>query len=197
VARTEEILDAAADLFHQQGYHATTVADIATAVGLKKGSLYHYITGKELLLRTLAEDTIRGYLEDAERIAGEPGSAALRLRDLIGAHLRRVCAAPERVTVLVREAHYVPEPLRRDVQGMTRRYTHLVAQIVAGGIETGEFAPVDPMVAALMLLGALNWTHRWYQRDGRLRPEEIADACAALFLAGLVVRERRSTDGAL
>jgi AcrR family transcriptional regulator len=197
VARTEEILHAAADLFHQQGYHATTVADIATAVGLKKGSLYHYITGKELLLRTLAEDTIRGYLEDAECIAGEPGSAALRLRDLIRAHLGRVCAAPERVTVLVREAHYVPEPLRRDVEGMTRRYTRLVARLVAEGIEAGEFAPIDPMVVALMLLGALNWTHRWYQRDGRLRPEEIADQCAALFIGGLSVREGGNHAGAL
>ncbi len=185
MARAAEILGAAADLFHTRGYHATTMDDIAHAVGLKKGSLYHYVTAKEVLLRTLAEETIRGYLADGERIAAEEGSASERLGRVIEAHVRRLCAAPERVTVLVRESHYVPEDLAAEVRGMTHRYNHLVADLIAEGIDAGEFQARDPAVAALMLLGALNWAHRWYQADGRLTPEEIGSQFARTFLDGL------------
>lgn len=189
--RPQEILNAAADLFHHHGYHATTVEDIANAVGLKKGSLYHYITGKDLLLKTLAEETIQGYVEDAQRIAAEGGSASERLARVIEAHVARLCAAPERVTVLVREAHYVPDELASDVRGRTRRYTHLLSDLIAEGVQSGEFSDVDPGVAGLMLLGALNWAHRWYQPDGRLTPEEIGKQFSLLFLRGL---QRRSGD---
>ncbi len=185
MARSAEILGAAADLFHTHGYHATTMDDIAHAVGLKKGSLYHYVTAKDVLLRTLAEETIAGYLGDGERIAGEGGSAAERLRRVIEAHVQRLCAAPERVTVLVRESHYVPDELAAQVRGMTRRYNRLVADLIAEGITAGEFEPRDPAVAALMLLGALNWAHRWYQSDGRLTPAEIGRQFAATFLDGM------------
>ena len=183
--REQEILNAAADLFHLRGYHATTVEDIASAVGLKKGSLYHYITGKELLLKTLAEDTIQGYLDDALPIADGGGSVSERLGRVIEAHVRRVCKAPERVTVLVREAHYVPDELASDVRGRTSRYTHLLIDLIAEGVRSGEFADTDPGVAGLMLLGALNWAHRWYQPDGRLTPEQIGRQFSRLFLRGL------------
>ncbi len=188
--RPQEILNAAADLFHHRGYHATTVEDIAAAVGLKKGSLYHYITGKELLLKTLAEQTIQGYLEDAERIAKGEGTASERLARVIEAHVRRLCAEPERVTVLVRESHYVPESLASDVRGRTRRYSHLLSDLIAQGIRAGEFEDADPGVAGLMLLGALNWAHRWYQPDGRFSPEEIGKQFSQLFLRGLRRRVR-------
>lgn len=189
--RPQEILDAAADLFHHRGYHATTVEDIASAVGLKKGSLYHYITGKDLLLKTLAEETIQGYVADAVPIAGGEGSASERLSRVIEAHVRRLCSAPERVTVLVREAHYVPDALASDVRASTRRYTHLLSDLIAEGVRSGEFADTDPGIAGLMLLGALNWAHRWYQPDGRLTPEEIGRQFSQLFLRGL---QRRGND---
>lgn len=192
--RPQEILNAAADLFHQQGYHATTVEEIATAVGLKKGSLYHYITGKDLLLKTLAEETIRGYLEEGLAIADGEGSAAERLARVIEAHIRRLCAAPERVAVLVREAHYVPDALAADVRAATRRYTHLLTDLIAQGQRDGEFAEADPGVAGLMLLGALNWAYRWYQPDGRLDPEAIASQFSRVFLRGL---QRRGEDVSL
>ena len=195
MARSAEILGAAADLFHTRGYHATTMDDIAHAVGLKKGSLYHYVTAKDVLLRTLAEETIAGYLGDGERIAAEEGSAGDRLARVIGAHIARLCAAPEHVTVLVRESHYVPEEFSADVRAMTRRYNHLVADLIAEGIAAGEFGPRDPAVAALMLLGALNWAHRWYQPDGRLAPEEIGRQFAETFLEGL--RKRGEQDVSL
>jgi len=185
LARGPEILGAAADLFHSRGYHATTMDDIAQAVGLKKGSLYYYVTGKEVLLRTLAEETIAGYLADGERVAAEQGSAAERLARLIEAHVARLCASPERVTVLVRESHYVPGDLAEPVRSMTRRYTRIVSDLVAEGIDAGDFSPRDPQVAALMLLGALNWAHRWYQAGGRLGAADIGREFAATFLDGL------------
>lgn len=190
MSRNDQILGAAADLFHRQGYHGTSVEEIASAVGLQKSSLYHYIDGKDQVLRQLAEATIAGYLADAERIAAGAGTAGERLTRLIEAHILRLCAAPERVTVLVRESHLLPAELAVEVRAMTSRYTHRIAALIQEGIDSGEFAPVDPTVASLMLLGALNWAHRWYQPDGRLSPESIGLQYADVILAGL----RRRSD---
>lgn len=159
--------------------------EIASAVGLQKSSLYHYIDGKDSLLQQLAEDTITGYLADGERIAATGGGAEGRLTDLVMAHIARLCAAPERVTVLVRESHALPDELAAELRIMTTRYTHLIAGLISDGIAHGEFQPVDPMVAALMLLGALNWAYRWYQPGGRLTADEIGRQYADIILAGL------------
>ena len=92
--------------------------------------------------------------------------------------------------MLVRESHYVPESLASDVRGRTRRYSHLLSDLIAQGMRAGEFEDADPGVAGLMLLGALNWAHRWYQAEGRLSAQNIGAQYAEIILAGL----RRRTD---
>src|ERR671935_2451137 len=85
--RSEEVYAAALRLFREKGYHATSMQDIAEAVGLYKGSLYHYIGGKEELLVQVFERAMGGLGADAERIVGDAAlSASEQVRGVIGLH---------------------------------------------------------------------------------------------------------------
>src|SRR5256714_8911984 len=86
--RGEQVYAAALRLFREKGYHATSMQDIAAAVGLYKGSLYHYIGGKEDLLIQVFERGMGALLTDVERIAGDTGlSPTAQLRRVIQAHV--------------------------------------------------------------------------------------------------------------
>src|SRR5207248_10257017 len=89
--RGEQVYAAALRLFREKGYHATSMQDIAVAVGLYKGSLYHYIGGKEDLLVEVFERGMGALLADVERIADDTALApSAQLRRVIQAHVEAV-----------------------------------------------------------------------------------------------------------
>ena len=183
--REQEILDAARKLFRQKGYYATTMQDIAEAVGLQKASLYHYIRSKEALLLRIAGETMRLFHAELDRIEAAGGSKREQLAAAIRAHVRIVAEHQETLTVLFRESHALPPEHAEKVRGETRRYTRRLTQLIAAGVATGEFRRVDPGAACLAILGACNWMYRWYAADGRLTPAEIGDQFVRLFMDGL------------
>src|SRR5215212_6267334 len=89
--RSEQVYAAALRLFREKGYHGTSMQDIAEAVGLYKGSLYHYIGGKEDLLIQAFERAMAVLLVDVERIAADTSlSPPTQLRQIIEAHVAAV-----------------------------------------------------------------------------------------------------------
>jgi AcrR family transcriptional regulator len=184
--KEREIMAAALALFRDQGYHATSMQDIADAVGLQKGSLYHYLESKEELLYRIALDTISEYDRGLEAIAASDLPAAEKLRRAVQAHVRMQSHDVGTVTLLRDSGHLQPEQ-RQVIRGLTRRYAELVEAVIAGGIASGEFRAVDAKMATFAILGACNWIHRWYAAGGRLRPEEISAAFTDFFLRALGV----------
>jgi AcrR family transcriptional regulator len=183
--REAAIYSAAVRLFRDKGYHATSVQDLADAVGLQKASLYHYIRGKEDLLLRLTRDAIAGHLEDLAAAEVSGGTGRQRLVRLLFAHVRRICANSDLLTVLLREAHALSPPAQEEVRRLSARYQHGLAGVVVDGVQDGSLTVADPALAALALLGAVNWIHRWYRPEGRLSPDEIAAGMIDLFLHGL------------
>ncbi len=183
--RKRTIYDTAVRLFKAQGYHATSVKEIADAVGLQKGSLYHYMSGKEDLLLEIARTAITAYLADLERVRREDGTGREMLSHLIRRHVERVTRDTDTITVLLREARSLSEKARSEIHGLTSRYTDGLAEIVEKGARDGSLAFADPALAALAILGALNWMTQWYVPGGRLDPARIAELIDALVLEGL------------
>ena len=102
--RSEEVYAAALKLFREKGYHATSMQDIAAAVGLYKGSLYHYIDGKEDLLARVFERAMGALLADVERIAADTTARpSAQLRQIIGAHVEAVANNLDALTVFLHE----------------------------------------------------------------------------------------------
>ncbi|GAB6875413.1 TetR/AcrR family transcriptional regulator [Thermaerobacter litoralis] len=185
-SREQEILDAARKLFRQKGYYATTMQDIAEAVGLQKASLYHYIRSKEALLLQIAGETMRLFHAELDRIQAAGGSVAQQLAAAIRAHVKVVAEHQETLTVLFRESHALPPEHAEKVRGETGRYTRRLTELIARGVAAGELRPVDPGAACLAILGACNWMYRWYSADGRLTPQQIGDQFVEVILHGLL-----------
>ncbi len=191
-AREEQITRAALRLFRQKGYHATSMQDIADAVGLYKGSLYHYIGGKEELLVRAFERAMAALLSEIERIAAEPRvPPAEQLRRAIRAHVAAVAENLDALTVYLHEWRSLAGGSAAKVAAQRDRYAALLGEIIGRGVRAGVFRATDVRVATLGVLGMCNWLYHWYSPAGRLAPREIADCFADLILDGLRARQER------
>ena len=184
-SRYRELLETALRLFREKGYHATSMQDIADALGLRKASLYHYIKSKEDLLVPAYQYTIDAHARRLEEIANSPGSARERLSRAITSHLQAIIEHADLFALYLREVESLPEPLRQAVRATNRAYRVRLASIIRQGVEAGEFKQVDPAVAALLILGACNWVSQWYVAGGRMSPQELTELFLEVLLYGL------------
>ncbi len=183
--RKQEILQAAAQIFRQKGYHAASMQDIADAVHLQKASLYHHVESKQEILLTLLDHALDILIADLEPIAKSEGPPSTKLRQAIHAYIGRLTGEADLAAVLLLEYRSLDPPLRARHIRRRDRFEALWRQILEDGIACGEFRRVDVPLTAFAILGVQNWTITWYRPDGRLRPAEIADGFADLFLEGL------------
>lgn len=184
--RGDEVYAAALRLFRDKGYHATSMQDIAAAVGLTKGSLYHYIGSKEDLLARAFACAMDALLAEVERIAADPAlPPSAQLRQIIAAHVEAVATNLDALTVYLHEWRALAGESLAGVRSQRERYTALVSDVVRRGVGAGEFRTADAGIATLGVLGMCNWLCQWYRPDGRLSAAEVAGHFADLVLGGL------------
>jgi len=186
MANLEEIIAAAAKVFQTKGYHAATVQDIADAVGILKGSLYHHVKSKEDLLYLIVKEPIaQMYVRMAEIAASDP-PAAEKLRRAILAHLEAFDRHYPHLFVYLHEREEMKRRFREQFKLSPKQYERCWQQILREGVKSGEFRPdLDVPVVSYGLLGMLNWLYKWYDPRGRLGVREVAGQLSALALAGL------------
>src|SRR5271157_2039355 len=192
MATLEDIVSAAAKVFRTKGYHAATVRDIADEVGLLKGSLYHHFDSKEELLYLVVKEPIAQMYRTMAEIAAADGRATDKLRRAISAHLEAFDRHYPHLFVYLRERESVKRRFREMIGFSPKEYERCWQQILRDGIENGEFRPdLDIRVASYGLLGMLNWSYKWYDPQGRLSVQKVAEEFTALALAGLATKEPR------
>jgi TetR/AcrR family transcriptional regulator, cholesterol catabolism regulator len=186
-ARRREIDEVASELFHANGYAATSVRDIARALDIQGASLYAHVASKEDLLWSIVDQAATVFEEAGERALADTTSEdpVERLAALVEAHVEVITADPERSSVFVTEWRHL-SPERRDAIGRRRdAYEARFRDLIAEGQSIGAFAPIDPTLAATFLLTALNGIATWYRPDGRLSADRIADHYVELALRSL------------
>src|SRR5271165_5423048 len=186
MATLDDIVSAAAKVFRTKGYHAATVRDIADEVGILKGSLYHHFDSKEDLLYLVVKEPIAQMYSTMAEIAAADGSAADKLRRAIAAHLEAFDRHHPHLFVYLREREAVKRRLREMIGFSPKEYERCWQQIIRDGVASGEFrSDIDIPVTSYGLLGMLNWSYKWYDPQGRLSVQEVAEQFTALALAGL------------
>ena len=184
--RKQAILDAAAEIFHRKGYHATSIQDIAQEVGMLKGSLYYYISSKNDLLLEIITDVHAQAFAQLEELIDSPAPAADRLRQFIVRHAVYCATHQTGMGVFLHEYKAVEGSEAKSVMAMRDRYETLLRDIIAEGQEEGSFRKdVDPKLTVRLILGMINWLYHWYSPSGPLSPEEIGEAMAGMALRGI------------
>jgi AcrR family transcriptional regulator len=191
-ARRREIDEVASELFHANGYAATSVRDIARALDIQGASLYAHVASKEDLLWAIVDRSASAFEHAADRAVDETGDADAveRLAALVEAHVEVVAADPERSSVFVTEWRHLSGGRRAVIAGRRDAYEARFRETIRDGVAVGAFRPTDPAIAATFILTALNGIATWYRPDGRLSPDRIADHYVELALRSLSENHR-------
>jgi AcrR family transcriptional regulator len=194
-ARRREIEDVASTLFRERGYAGTSVRDIARAMDIQGASLYAHVASKQDVLRTIVERMALRFehaaddaLKAIEAADAEPSPTA-RLAGLTRAHVEVVTDDLGRATVFVHEWRSLEPDVQARMAKRRDAYERRFRAVIADGVDSGEFATVDPAAAAAFILTALNGLVAWYRPEGRLEPAAIAD-----LYTDLAVRAAVGTD---
>jgi TetR/AcrR family transcriptional regulator, cholesterol catabolism regulator len=182
-ARRTELTRAAARLFAEKGYHGTSTADLAEALGVQKGSLYAHIESKADLLWEVAREGAEAFHAALDALPDE-GPSVQRIRLAVRAHLRVVSEQLDVATVFTREWRYLEGERRERFVAERRRYEERFRALFREGRDRGDLrTDLDDATAALLALSAVNWAYTW------LRPgaatDELADRFTALLLDGM------------
>lgn len=182
----EEILSAAAKIFREKGYHAASMQDIAEAVKLKKASLYHHVSSKQNILQALLDQALDILIAEFTEITERPLPPEEKLRLAMVTYLRIMTENISLASVLLLEhrslnpKHHQAHITRRD------RFEALWNRIILQGVESDVFRDLIVDQTGKALLGTLNWTITWFNSQGKLTSNQIAEHYCDLFLQGML-----------
>jgi AcrR family transcriptional regulator len=184
-ARRLDILRAAARVFRRRGVASAGMREIAQEADLSPGNLYYYFSGKDELLLFCQERTVDRMLAAAAAVHATPVASAERLRSVLRAHVHAMLDELEGATAHL-EVDALPEAMRAPVIEKRDQYERAVRQLVTEGVARGEFAPCDAALVTRAMLGAVNWTARWYRPNGARSVAEIAQTLADYLVKGVL-----------
>jgi len=170
----------------ERGYDATSVNDIARALGMTKAGLYHYIRGKEALLFEIISFGLDQVRDEVVRPAQALRDPEARLRQLVARHALIITRAHGAVAHLTDEVRALPPPMRRKINQRMRAYFELVRDTLGELKAAGRLRDVDLTVAAFGIVGTVIWFPRWFRSGGRLTAEQASAEIASLALASVL-----------
>jgi len=189
VSSTEErrqlIIREAARLFTERGYYRTSMEDIAAAVGLRKPTLYWYISGKEEILFHIHNEFVDMLITKHQQRVGSGMSNSELLRLVMYDVFDQFSEYPGYVSSFHEHYHDLSQELQKQMEVKRDSYFTAVTEIVRQGVAAGEFQAGDPNLTTLAFFGLCNWVYKWYRNDGPLQPREIADQFWVIFMEGV------------
>jgi AcrR family transcriptional regulator len=164
--------------------------EIAGAANLSPGNLYNYFRGKHEILYFCQDNSLDRMITALEKARRLRANAAEKLRFVILSHVRCVLDEVEGGAAHLMNT-MLPAHLQRRLISKRDRYEEGVRQLIAAGSRSGEFVACDAALAARAVLGALNWTVRWFHPGGAMTASEIADGFAEYLIRGLLAKPER------
>jgi AcrR family transcriptional regulator len=182
----EEILGAAIRLFTRKGYVNTSMDDIAEAVGLTKGGLYHYVGKKEDLLTDIHDEFFDAFFARMSAAVESAANPQNKLRNWVRAHATIMRDYQGHIKVFFTEIDQLPEDTLKRMVERRDRVQGMLTEILAAGVEKGEIrGDVNPQITSFLILGMINWLYVWYRPEGAASIEAITGDILLLVLHGL------------
>ena len=189
-AKRNAVLQAAAQLFNERGFHATSLDDIAARLNVTKPTLYYYVKNKDEILLQCVRQGLDMMLEGIEASRAAGGKAIDQLMTCMQVYARIVTMDFGMCLIRVGDEQLPPES-RKELRRLKSAIDQEFRRLVAEGVAEGSLQPCDPKMTAFVIAGALSWIGRWYQPGGEYTPEQVAQQCIATLCDGVL---RRSAD---
>lgn len=184
--RREHIVGSAAELFARKGIAATTVREIADAVGMLSGSLYHHFDSKDAIVA----EVLSGYLDTIHRryaeVLATETTPADRLHDLVLASLQVAEEMPYPTAIYQNELHYLREhPAFAEVQSAAAKVQRVWLSVIEAGVADGSLRDdIPPRVFYRLIRDAVWLSVRWHRPGGRYSTKQLARDVTSIFLDG-------------
>ena len=187
----QEILRTAARLFQQRGYDATSMNDVAAALKLSKGGLYHHFQSKDEILYEIMNHAMEITQERVLNPVRGIADPEERLRALIRLHIEVVLSPRDReITVMLHENHPLPPALRKRINARKKEYIHFLENLMVEVQKQAQQShpakgKVSPRAAAFALLGMINWIYQWHKPEGELQAQNLIPQFTDLIFGGI------------
>jgi AcrR family transcriptional regulator len=183
----ERILEGAAALFMERGFHATSVRELGDQLDISQSSLYYHAKNKAQILVDLNNDLMDELIAGMEAIAAEPRSGLERLGRVIAQLLETIAEHQARVTVVLHERRSLPKSAARVIQRKRDTVDEIIDRIITEGVQDGTVRDLPVVLLRLALTGMTNWAYTWYDPDGPLSADEIAEFFVDLLRHGMAL----------
>ncbi len=180
----QKILEAAARLLAEKGYGATSLDDVAVAAGVSKGTIYYNFTSKEEIYWGVVFPRVEASLRLIEQATEQRMTPRKGITFLIQQAVRRAQDPAQRY-MYFQEMLPLNDEMRSTLRGVEREYEHGLADLIREGQEAGDITPGDPGLMALITIGTIARTARWYDPQGPVSPAEFELTMLNLLLGGL------------
>lgn len=183
-SQKKRILETAARLFAERGFHAIGMTELGEAVHLGRGALYHHIHSKEDLLYEISKEYICDLAEHGKSIVQTESDPRKAIQQLGHYLVKKIAAYQPELTVCFREIQSLAEPRRTEVLSWHSRYEATWREVMTRGAELGYFRPFDP-ITLKGILGMYFYSYIWMRQDGHLSPNHIAGRLNEITLRAL------------
>ena len=185
VSRKEVIIKAAAQLFHERGYKAASMRDLAMRVGVEAASLYNHIRSKSELLHDICFDVANIFYEHINDVEASDKKPIEKLEILLRFHIRQMLENFEEVYVSDREWRHLADPYLSNFQNQRRNYRKRFAAIIEQGIESGDINKIDASTAVLIVLHAVSGIESWHRSTHKINGEVLEQNMITILIDGL------------
>ncbi|KAA3636778.1 MAG: TetR/AcrR family transcriptional regulator [Bacteroidetes bacterium] len=176
---------AAAKLFRDRGYAATSMRDLAEAVHLKASSLYNHISGKEEILKDICFETSQRFLEALEEVEKKDISYSEKIRHLIQLHIQTAMTDVTSITAFNDEWRHLSEPHLSTFKTIRKEYENRFRDIIQQGMDNHQIRNGDPTIILYTILSSVRWLYDWYRPDRVLTSSELEDSIINILMSGI------------
>ena len=186
----ERIIETALNLFEQHGYHGVTVDQIVSESGTSKGGFYHNFKSKDELLYYIHDVFISYVLEKAREAYDNYDTPVSQLCAIIQSFTKVFDLYKPHITVFYQESTYLTGEFNLKINKKRDQYKNLLITVIREGQQKGEFrSEVPAQISVMAIIGMVNWTYKWFKKDGPLTIEVIAQIFNDLLLHSLLTEK--------
>ncbi len=178
----QRIFEAAARLFQEKGYKASSMRELAERVNLEASSLYSHIKSKEEILQKICLDNAEKFSAGLDEIEKTAGTAVEKLTAIIKLHVNIAFEDSTAVTVFNDEWRHLSEPTLSEFLSKRKAYENRIYSIVNAGIQNNEFVAVDPKIAVLTILSSLKWVYYKPNFEDKMNADAVSKEMTKLLL---------------